>query len=58
MFCSSPFQLFLVDSTYRDEDGEEDFSCFEQLQAFLTPEKEEEYLRQFLSLAKGKQKQR
>lgn len=30
MYCSSPFQLFLVDCTYRSE--EEEYSCFEKLQ--------------------------
>lgn len=35
MYCSSPFQLFLVDCTFR-HDEEEEPSCFEQFREFLS----------------------
>lgn len=53
MFCSSPFQLFLVDCTFQ-QDESEDFYCFEQFREFFSLEKEEEYLKQFINILKQK----
>jgi hypothetical protein len=53
MFCSSPFQLFLVDCTFQ-QDENEDFYCFEQFREFFSLEKEEEYLKQFINILKQK----
>lgn len=53
MFCSSPFQLFLVDCTFRQEDDDEP-CCFEQFREFLSLEREEQYLKQFIAILKEK----
>jgi hypothetical protein len=50
MYCTSPFQLFLVDCTFRQD--EQEFFCFEALREFLTVEREEAYVRQFMALLK------
>ncbi len=39
MFCSSPFQLFLVDCTFNEEE-EQDYFCFESFREFLSVDKE------------------
>ena len=53
MYCSSPFQLFLVDCAFRQEE-EEDPACFEQLREFLSLEREEQYLKQFIAILKDR----
>jgi hypothetical protein len=50
MYCTSPFQLFLVDCTFRQD--EQEYFCFEALRDFLSSEREEDYVRQFMALLK------
>lgn len=55
MYCTSPFQLFLVETTFSQPE-EDLFTVFEALKKFLSLEKEEEYLKHFMLILKDKTK--
>lgn len=54
MFCTSPFQLFLVCSTFQDYDEQDLYTCFEEIKEFFSIEKEEKYLKQYMTIMKDK----
>lgn len=52
MYCTSPFQLFLIDCAFRTE--EEEGFCFEGLRQQLSGQREEAFVKQFMALLREK----